>query len=108
MVGALGLACAALAAMPPPVPPTTPTGTEFPEAAVAAPGWLLLPITIATTTAPRPTRAAIAPTTTGLGPPFGVTFAIFLEASGRIWVVSFIRTNGDQGRSEEHTSELQS
>src|SRR5664279_3193799 len=74
--------------MPPPVPPTTPTGTTLPEAAVAAPGLLLLPITIARTTATITTTEMIAPMTTGSGPPFGVTFAIFLEASGRIWVVS--------------------
>src|SRR5674476_308168 len=99
MVGALGLTVAGLARMPPPVPPTTPTGTGLPEAAVDDPDLLPLPITMATTTASTTTAAMIAPMMTGLGPLFGVTLAIFLEASGRIWVVSFIRTDDDQGCS---------
>src|SRR5665811_802481 len=82
--------------MPPPVPPTTPTGTDCAEA-VDDPDLLLLPITMATTTASTTTTAMIAPMTTTLGPSFGVALAIFLEASGRIWVGLLIRTNGGQG-----------
>src|SRR5674476_1396666 len=74
--------------MPPPVPPTTPTGAELPEVPVEDPDLPLLPMRMATTTATTTTAATIAPMTTGLGPPFGVTLAIFLEASGRIWWVS--------------------
>src|SRR5664280_569644 len=85
MVGALGLAVVGLARMPPPVPPTTPTGTGLPEAALDDPDLPPLPITMATTTATTTTAAMIAPMMTGFGPLFGVAFAIFLEASGRIW-----------------------
>src|SRR5450631_738796 len=81
--------------MPPPVPPTTPTGTAFPEADDA--GLLLLPITMATTTARITTTAMTPPMRTTLGPLFGVALAIFLEASGRIGVVLLIRTSGGRG-----------
>src|SRR5664279_1881296 len=85
-VGALLLAVAGLTRMPPPVPPTTPTGAELPDEVPAEdPDLPLLPMRTATTTATTTTAATIAPMTTGLGPPFGVTLAIFLEASGRIW-----------------------
>src|ERR1035437_7899775 len=83
--------------MPLPLPPTTPTGTGFPVATMDDPALLWVPITIATTTATTTTAGMIAPMMTGSGPLLGVALAIFLEASGRIWVVSFIRTDDDQG-----------
>src|SRR5450631_2911943 len=84
--------------MPPPVPPTTPTGTAFPEADVL--DLLLLPITMATTTARISTTATTAPMRTTLGPLFGVVLAIFLEASGRFWVFLLIRKGGGRGCME--------
>src|SRR5665648_168325 len=85
-VGALLLAVAELARIPPPVPPTTPTGcAELPE---PLSDLLLLPIRMATPTPTINTAAMTAPMMTGLGPPRGVTVASFLEASGRMRVVS--------------------
>src|SRR5450759_2253085 len=88
--------------MPPPVPPTTPAGTALPEA--DAPELLLLPITMATTTASTRTTATTAPMRTTLGPLFGVALAIFLEASGRIGWVLLIRPNGGRGCMSTRTS----
>src|SRR5471030_3240159 len=99
--------------MPPTSPATTPTG--WAEPADALPDLLLFPIRMATTTPTITTAATTAPMMTGLGPFFGATAAIFLDASGRMWVVSpSIRTNGDQGcmpylaapRATSHTPRL--
>src|SRR5664279_763622 len=86
--------------MPLPLAPTTPTGTGFPVATMGDPALPWVPITIATTTATTTTAAMIATMMTGSGPLLGVALAIFLAASGRIWVVSFIRTDDDQGCRE--------
>src|SRR5450631_2014538 len=114
MVGALGLAVAALATMPPPVPPMTPTGTGFPELGLADPDLLLLPIRMATTTPTITTTAMTAPTTAGLVPFFGVAAASFLEASGRIWMVSLSEQSvieavcGARTSDEPHGTDCQS
>src|SRR5665811_2353277 len=85
--------------MPPPSPPVTPFGwPELPEPtwSLAEIDLLLLPIRMATTTPTITTAAMTAPMTTGLKP-LGAAAASFVEASGRMWVISSIRTNDDQG-----------
>ena len=87
-VGALLFAVAALTAIPPPVPPTTPTGTALAEPPVADSDLLLLPMMMATTTTHDHHGGDDGADNDGVGPFFGVAAASFLEASGRIWLVS--------------------
>src|SRR5665811_1691063 len=72
--------------MPPSLPPMTAAGWAEPPP--LSPDFPLVPITMATTTAMITTAAMTAPMMTGLGPFFGAAAAIFLEASGRMWLIS--------------------
>jgi hypothetical protein len=79
---------ASLTTMPPPAPPMTAAGgTELPEP-TADVVLLLLPITMATTTNTMMTTAMTAPMMAAFGPCFGAAAASFLEASGRMRVIS--------------------
>src|SRR5665811_281662 len=72
--------------MPPSLPPMTAAGWAEPPP--LSPDFPLVPITMATTTAMITRAAMTAPMMTGLGPFLGAAAAIFLEASGRMWLIS--------------------